>query len=111
MFRSSLSVAVILVTLALPSYARAQTSSGGITGVVTDASGSVMPGVTVTLTNVATNATRVVQTNESGVYAMPALPPGVYSLKGELQGFRAVERANIEIQVGSALRIPDTFDE
>ena len=108
MFLKALSVALVLGTLAVPSYA--QTSSGGITGVVTDASGSVLPGVTVTLTNVATNATRVVQTNESGVYSMPALPPGVYSLKGELQGFRAVERGNIEIQVGSALRIPVTLE-
>jgi PAS domain S-box-containing protein len=108
MFLRCLSIVVVLGSLAAPSYA--QTASGGITGVVTDASGSVLPGVTVTLTNIATHATRVVQTNESGAYAMPALPPGVYSLKSELSGFRAVERGNIEIQVGSAIRIPVTLE-
>jgi hypothetical protein len=103
-----LSLALVLGILAGPSYA--QTPSGEISGVVTDASGSVLPGVSITLTNVATNATRVVQTNESGVYVMVALQPGMYSLKSELQGFRAVERANIQVQVGSAIRIPVTLE-
>src|SRR5437660_12322476 len=41
---------------------------------------------------------------------MPALQPGVYSLKAELSGFRAIERTNLEVQVGSAIRIPLTLE-
>ncbi len=83
----------------------AQTPSGEISGVVTDQSGSVVPGVKVLLINIATNAPREVQTNDAGAYAFPALSPGVYTLKVEKAGFRAVERKNVEVLTGSANRI------
>lgn len=83
----------------------AQTPSGEISGAVIDPAGSVVAGVRVTLTNPATNAVREAQTNDSGLYAFPALPPGTYTLRVERQGFRAVERKNIEVLVGSANRI------
>ena len=82
-----------------------QTPSGEISGVVADQSGAAVTGVKITLTNIAINAIREVQTNEAGLYAFPALPPGVYTLKAEKTGFRAVERSNLEVQVGSANRI------
>ena len=69
-----------------------------------------MPGVTITLTNQATNAVREVQTNESGLYVMPALLPGLYTLKATLGGFRTHERRDIEVQVGSAHRIAVTME-
>ena len=104
MTRRSLVVCLVLaIYLVLP--LSAQTPSGEISGVVTDQSGSAVAGVRVALTNLAINATREVQTNESGLYAFPALPPGVYTLKVEKAGFRAIERKNIEVQVGSANRI------
>ena len=99
-----------LVTLTCVAPVHAQTPSGEISGVVTDPSGSVMPGVTVTLTNQGTNAMREVQTNESGLYVMPALPPGLYRLRATLAGFRTLERKDIEVQVGSASRIPITLE-
>jgi hypothetical protein len=94
---------LLLVALAFP--LAAQTPSGEISGVVTDQTGSVVPGVKVTLTNPATNATREVQTNDSGLYSFPALPPAAYTLKVEKPGFRAVERKGIEVLVGSVNRI------
>lgn len=94
-----------LMTLALV----AQTPSGEISGVVSDPTGAVVPGVTITLTNPATNAVRSVLTNEAGLYVIPALPPSVYDLKAELPGFRIVERKNIEVQVGSSNRIDVTL--
>ena len=69
-----------------------------------------MPGVRVTLTNAATNAIRLTQTNESGVYVFPAVPPGTYTLKVELDGFSTAQRTNIQVQVGSAYRFPFTLD-
>ena len=90
--------------------ASAQTPSGEISGVVTDPSGAPMPGVTITLTNQSTNAVRELQTNESGLYVMPAIQPGVYTLKATLTGFRTLERRDITVQVGSASRIPLTLE-
>jgi hypothetical protein len=101
-FRSAVVVVFLCIcTLQL----NAQTPSGEISGVVTDQAGSAVAGVKVALTNLAINATREVQTNEAGLYAFPALPPGVYTLKVEKPGFRGIERKNIEVQVGSANRI------
>jgi hypothetical protein len=79
----------VLVTLASPLHA--QTTSGEISGVVTDVSGSVLPGVKVTVTNVATTGVGETTTNESGNYLVPALQPGIYTLKAERQGFRSVD--------------------
>lgn len=69
----------------------------------------MVPGVTVTVTNPATNAHRTAQTNETGPYKIPALPPGVYNLRAEIAGFRSVERREIEVQVGSSNRIDITL--
>src|SRR5688572_3576934 len=107
MFLRSLGLAVLLGTLAVS--ALAQTPSGEISGLVTDESGLVLPGVRITLTNLATNATRLAQTNDSGVYVIPAVPPGRYTLKAELDGFRTVERPDIGVQVGSSNRIAITL--
>src|SRR5206468_10207490 len=92
----------LLFLLLFTSPAHAQTPSGEISGTVADASGLPVPGVTVTLTSQATNITRVVQTNEAGLYVISAIPPGTYDLKGELSGFNTVERRNIVVQFGSA---------
>ncbi|RPI52499.1 MAG: carboxypeptidase regulatory-like domain-containing protein, partial [Acidobacteria bacterium] len=101
---------VVIVLLGCATLASAQTPSGEISGLASDSSGSVLPGVRVTLTNVATKATRLTQTNESGVYVFPAVPPGTYTLKAELDGFSTMERANIQVQVGSAYRLPFTLE-
>jgi hypothetical protein len=108
MFLRATAVFLLLVAFAFPMFA--QTPSGEISGVISDSNGSVVAGVKITLTNSATNAVRELQTNDSGLYAIPALPPGIYTLKVEKTGFRAVERRNIEILVGSANRIDVTLE-
>ena len=77
----------VLVCLVLWTPAYAQTL-GTITGEVKDSSGAAIPGATVTAQNVGTNATRTQQSNEVGAFAFPAMPPGAYLVKAELQGFR-----------------------
>src|SRR2546427_12466127 len=98
-------VPLFLLLLAIVAPVHAQTPSGEISGTVVDSSGLPVPGVTVTLTNRATNVVSVVQTNEVGLYVISALPPGTYDLKAELTGFRTVERKGVVVQVGSASRI------
>src|SRR5215470_9092747 len=108
MFSRSTAAFFLLAAFAFPTFA--QTPSGEISGVISDSNGSVVAGVRITLTNLATNAVREVQSNDSGLYTIPALPPGVYTLKVEKAGFRAVERRNLEVLVGSANRIDVTLD-
>src|SRR5688500_5485276 len=98
---------VLLLSLALP--ASAQTPSGEISGTVLDSSGSVLPGVRVTLTNEATNPIRLTRSNETGVDVFTAVPPGNYALKVELEGFSTAQQTNINVQVGSANRFPFTL--
>src|SRR5262245_31926041 len=108
MFLRATSAFLLLMALAFPMFA--QTPSGEISGVVSDTNGSVVAGVRITLTNPATNAVREVQSNDSGIYVIPALPPGIYTLKVEKSGFRAAERRNIEVLVGSSNRIDLTLE-
>jgi hypothetical protein len=66
--------------------------TGEITGTISDSSGAVVPGVSVTVTNEATGAERHAITNDAGVYSAPALPPGSYTLVVALQGFQSQTR-------------------
>ena len=81
----SASAAVLSLLLVSPA-AFAQTT-GSINGTITDNTGAVLPGVTVTATSPALMGTQVAVSNEQGVYRFPALPTGTYALKYELSGF------------------------
>ena len=78
---------------------------GDIAGSVTDAQGGQIAGAKVTITNQSTNATRSTITNESGLYAFPALQPGTYSLKIDKPGFKGYSRTNINVQVQETVRV------
>lgn len=80
--------------------AQSQAINGTIQGTVTDATGAVLPGATVTVTSIDTGAERVVVTNEAGLYRAPLLPLGAYRVSAELQGFKKVERTNISLTAG-----------
>lgn len=90
MRRVTLSVMCALAVLLSASSALAQQFTGGVRGAVRDANG-VIPGVAVTLTNEATNISREVVTNEVGQYNFPAVPPGTYSLKAQISGYKQYE--------------------
>src|SRR5688572_24806664 len=90
--------------LALPTPSFAQTF-GQITGQVTDASGGILVGASVTVTNTQTNQAREAQTNTSGSYAFPNLLPGVYNVRVDLQGFQSKVRNGVELQVQQTARL------
>ena len=71
----------------------AQQDAATILGEVTDSSGAVIPGATVTVTNVATGISLTTATNDRGSYGLPGLRPGDYTLAIELQGFSKFVRA------------------
>ncbi|MEO6213060.1 MAG: TonB-dependent receptor [Vicinamibacterales bacterium] len=80
-------------------------ATGTITGVVTDESGAVMPGVTIEVTNTATNQNRTAVTGEDGFYTVPRLQPGPYTVKGTLQGFKTALREGVRVEVESTARV------
>src|SRR5215471_8618708 len=85
-----------LLVLAGAGTASAQQFTGGLRGAVRDANG-VIPGVTVTMTNEATNVSRSTVTNDVGQYSFPAVPPGTYTVKSELAGYRTFEHKGLTI--------------
>ena len=83
-------------------YAQA-TASGAITGVVTDPSGAVITGATVTLTSLATAQTRTAVTNASGTFSFEQLALGAYKERIESQGFSVTEIPSLELLIGSSV--------
>src|SRR4030095_14287314 len=73
------------------------TSNATVGGTVADASGALIPGVTVNVTNVGTNITNTVVTNESGAYNFPSLQPGTYKLTAELPGFQTQSYTGVQL--------------
>src|SRR5437660_8163334 len=86
----------VLIVLAGVASAGAQQFTGGVRGIVRDPNG-VIPGVTVTLTNEATNISRDTVTNEVGQYNFPAVPPGTYTLKTQLTGYKTYESKGLTV--------------
>jgi len=85
--------ALCLITCAWAASAFAQgVQTGTIRGVVRDAQGLAVPGVTVTATSPALQGPRVAVTDTTGSYTFPSLPPGIYTVKFELSGFATVEQ-------------------
>jgi hypothetical protein len=91
------------------SFAGAQVGGGAMTGVVTDAMGTVTPGATVTATNRRTGLARSVVTNASGVYTVPGLLPGLYVVDVTLSGFRSVRHEDVRVETGVTLRLDVTL--
>src|SRR5687768_4334558 len=86
-------VAITLLPLSL-SAAFGQANNATVTGTVADASGAVVPGVSITATNNATGVTSTVITNEAGAYNIQSLLPGTYTVSATLPGFQKQTYSN-----------------
>jgi hypothetical protein len=106
--RSGLGIVCSLV-FACAATVSAQTSTGKIVGVVQDSSGAVLPGVSITVRNVDTGATRDAVSNDRGQYELPGLQPGRYQVDAELQGFRRVSQGPVTVQVNQETRLNATL--
>ena len=98
-------VLLSLVVVAAPALSSAQDATGRIYGTVYDPQGAVIPGAQITVTNTATQDSRVSSTDKEGLFQVLALPIGNYKVTAEHAGFRTVVSAEQKLLINQALRI------
>lgn len=97
----------LLLSLALSMQAFSQSSNANLSGTITDATGGIMPGVTVTATNTATGVVNTAISNNAGVYNFPSLLPGAYKVAAEQRGFQT--QTYTDVQLGNAAQVRLNF--
>ena len=101
-------LAVLLIGFtSLPAVAQFASS---IEGTVTDASGAIVPGATVTVLNEDTGTEQSVTTTSAGYYRVPALPAALFTLRATLSGFKTVVQEHIRLQVAETKTINVTLE-
>src|SRR5262245_29342160 len=98
--RACPAVVLVVASLCAAVPASAQVANAVVTGIVTDPQGGVLPGVTMTLTNVESGVVRTIVTEPDGRYRLGGIPPGRYNLRAELPGFANVEVKDITLTIG-----------
>src|ERR1700742_251689 len=102
---SVLLVLFSFLPLALSNAHAQSATAGAIAGTVSDASGAVLPGATVKVTNSATGDERTVKTGKSGEFRIPELQPGVYGATITMDGFQTTQQDIITVTVGGVSTI------
>ena len=100
-----LHVLPVVFSLLFASTLHAQSGTGRISGLVKDASGGIVPGVTVVAVHEETGIRHETVTTDAGLFLFPSLPVGPYTLRAELSGFRPVTRAKNLLTVGTDLDV------
>src|SRR5881296_24140 len=98
--------AIISISVVTPAVAQ---GTADMVGRVTDSSGAILPGVTVTARHLATNVARTTVTSETGDYTFTTLSIGEYEVKSELSGFRT-ETSRANLATGSRVRVDFRLD-
>jgi len=101
--RASIAALLFAFACGVATPAMAQTTNGVISGIISDAQGGVLPGVTVTARNADTGLSRTVVTEGDGRFRLAALPPGRYELKTELAGFGSVDVPAMTVTTGTEI--------
>src|SRR5215813_5850719 len=96
--------ALLCLFLSVNSFAQG-TVNASVGGTVADSTGALIPGVTVTATNVATGIVNTVVTNESGAYNFASLQPGTYRLSAQLPGFQTQTYTDVELGGAQQVRL------
>ncbi len=106
MRRAGLWLALLSGLLVFPVFSFGQSAVlGTISGVVTDPSGAVIPGVSVTIVNTGTQARYSTTTNSSGFYSVPNLPSGHYNVIAEKKGFQRYESTNVHLDPAASVEM------
>ena len=102
--------APVLLVLSLAAPASAQLDTAAMVGTVRDASGAVLPGVTVTATHDASGVASTVVTNGAGQYVFPSVRVGTYTVSAELSGFKRAVQKDVVLQVQDRLEVNFSLD-
>ena len=102
-FRTVIVITAIVVLCGIGVFG--QTYQGKIVGTVLDPSNAVVPKTKITITNVATNTSRNLVTNNAGEYVAPDLEPGTYTVAAESSGFKKVQNNAVVVEVGRDVRV------
>src|SRR5213595_2074111 len=97
--RFAIRVLIFFALCSSPFAIFAQTSTANLSGTVTDANGAVVPGVTVTVTDLATRLQRTATTNDAGQFVVPLLPASKYSVMLQRDGFMTAEVNEVIVNV------------
>src|SRR5581483_6142740 len=96
---------LIVIACLTAGFGWSQAVNATLVGTVTDTTGAVVPNAKVVATETNTSFVHNAQTNESGNYIFPDLPPGIYSVSIEATGFKRESRPKIELRVDSTVRV------
>jgi hypothetical protein len=106
MFRQiTFALAACCLGVAAAAAAQTRATTADLAGTVVDQSSAVLPGATVTAQNVDTNHVRSAMTDERGHFLIPALPPGTYDVRTELQGFTSRTLEHVVLTLGSLVDV------
>lgn len=100
MLRRSIAAHAFWVLLGIPAFALAQTERGSIVGIARDATGGVLPGVSLTVTNASTGVGQSYVTNAQGLFEAPFLSPGLYRVSATLDGFNTAVIEEVAVNIG-----------
>jgi hypothetical protein len=103
-------IAVCIVLVSVAGVLHGQVNTGSINGTVTDPNGAAVPGAKVSAKQETTGQTYETITSDAGLYVLPSLAVGPYALAFEKQGFRKLNRANIEVRVAARLTLDVTLE-
>jgi hypothetical protein len=106
--QTTILLAVLTTLLTLPAFSQGERAT--VTGTVSDSTGAVIPGASVSIRNLQTNITFKAETNSVGLYYLPALPPGQYDVSAEKQGFRPARVSNLGLTVGLTATVNMTLE-
>ena len=98
---------IVLAAMLLSTSISAQTTSGEINGRVLDASGAIVPGAQVTLSNEETGAQQTGKTNASGLFVFPSLQPGTFAVSVQSAGFKTFEKRDMHLTASQRLSTGD----
>jgi outer membrane receptor protein involved in Fe transport len=107
---SRVTACLLLLSACLASNALAQVNNASVTGLVTDSTGAVVTGASVTLKNKATNVETTATTDSSGYYTFASAPVGEYTVTVERQGFKRVVLNDVKLEVGQKARVDATLE-
>ncbi len=103
--RKPLYLATLCVVLLVHGLVHAQGTNATLSGTVTDTTGAVIPGATISAQNVRTGVVINTTTNESGVYIFPSLQPGIYQVTAEKSGFRKLAYNEVTLEVSARVAL------